>query len=210
METHPYLEQGEIKGATRLILGSFPVWQCTDPESEAKQQLRQQTGTFRFFYGSSRNALWKLYSEHIEQLPADPTIEEIIKSLNRNKIAISDVVMSAQRKEEKSALDSHLRRKGWNKEQIDRMLNNGAGKVLCTSKGVLDWLESSVLCLARNPIAKKELTKSSDLQGTILSALPDNTKPPKKEIGRVFRLNQSGLIVEVIAIPLPEGTVIVN
>jgi hypothetical protein len=32
-EIHPYLNEGNIKGSTKLILGSFPVYACTDPDN---------------------------------------------------------------------------------------------------------------------------------------------------------------------------------
>jgi hypothetical protein len=54
-ETHPYLHQGQIIGATKLILGSFPVYECTDNDNDLKQQNRQNEETVRFFYGSNRN-----------------------------------------------------------------------------------------------------------------------------------------------------------
>ena len=41
IETHPYLQQGHINGATKLILGSFPVYECTDQDSQLKRQNRQ-------------------------------------------------------------------------------------------------------------------------------------------------------------------------
>ncbi len=40
-ETHPYLEQGQINGSTKLILRSFPVYECTNPDNQIKQQNRQ-------------------------------------------------------------------------------------------------------------------------------------------------------------------------
>ena len=60
IETHPYLLQGQINGATKLILGSFPVYECTDQDNYLKQQNRLNEGTVRFFYGSNRNSLFCL------------------------------------------------------------------------------------------------------------------------------------------------------
>jgi hypothetical protein len=50
-ETHPYLTQGQLKGATKLILGSFPVYECINPDKQIKQQTRNKEGTIRFFMG---------------------------------------------------------------------------------------------------------------------------------------------------------------
>jgi hypothetical protein len=33
IETHPYLEKGKINGESKLILGSFPVYECTDEDN---------------------------------------------------------------------------------------------------------------------------------------------------------------------------------
>ena len=52
IEVHPYLQQGQVNGATKLILGSFPVYECTDDDNALKQQNRNNEGTIRFF-------LWK-------------------------------------------------------------------------------------------------------------------------------------------------------
>lgn len=49
IETHPYLQQGQINGATKMILGSFSVYECTDQDNQLKQQNRQNEGTIRFF-----------------------------------------------------------------------------------------------------------------------------------------------------------------
>lgn len=49
IEKHPYLQQGQILGATKLILGSFPVYECTDEDCQFKQQKRLNEGTVPFF-----------------------------------------------------------------------------------------------------------------------------------------------------------------
>ena len=36
-ETHPFLELFKLPNATKLILGSFPVYSITLPDSEDKQ-----------------------------------------------------------------------------------------------------------------------------------------------------------------------------
>jgi hypothetical protein len=48
-ETHPYLLQGLINGANKMILGSFPVYLCTEPDNPIKQQNRNSECTICFF-----------------------------------------------------------------------------------------------------------------------------------------------------------------
>jgi hypothetical protein len=61
VETHPYLLQGAISNVNKLILGSFPVYECTDPDNDRKVYKRQEEGTVRFFYGSIDSDFWRLY-----------------------------------------------------------------------------------------------------------------------------------------------------
>src|SRR5687767_2984989 len=93
IEVHPYLALGQgINNPQRLILGSFPVYECTDPDSPLKQQ-RRNDGTMRFFYGSVDSSFWSLYRRHVDQnivLPPNPG--QIINSLQHRSISISDVI----------------------------------------------------------------------------------------------------------------------
>ena len=152
IETHPYLQQGHINGATKLILGSFPVYECTDQDSKLKRQNRQNEGTIRFFYCSNRNSLWTKYGEYIDNSIVEPWDSGlIIESLIENQIAVSDTIKSCERyiykkdkktKEKKlypySSEDSALKNKTWNREIITTLINNGVTKILCTSKSVLN------------------------------------------------------------------------
>ena len=98
IETHPYLTQGQIAYASRLILGSFPVYESTDPDNQIKKQNRNVEGTVRFFYGSIDSRFWSLYSTYIDndiQLP--PNTNAIIQSLTKRQIAIADNIISCQR-----------------------------------------------------------------------------------------------------------------
>jgi hypothetical protein len=61
IETHPYLHQGQINRATKLILGSFPVYECTNQDNLIKQENRHDEGTVRFFYGSIDSKFWQFY-----------------------------------------------------------------------------------------------------------------------------------------------------
>ena len=37
-EDHPYLELGRIPGAKSMVLGSFPVYACTNPDTNTTSQ----------------------------------------------------------------------------------------------------------------------------------------------------------------------------
>ncbi|MBK7964367.1 MAG: hypothetical protein IPK10_02985 [Bacteroidetes bacterium] len=135
-ETHPYLQLGCIEGATKLILGSFPVYECTNIDNKEKEDKREKEGTVRFFYGSNRNSLWTIYKKHIDNSIEQPwQAPNIIDSLTTRKIAISDTIISCERYSirtdkvngkiiiiEESSEDSALRNKTWNKEQIQSLI----------------------------------------------------------------------------------------
>ena len=98
IETHPYLQLGLINGATKLILGSFPVYECTNPDNELKQQNRQNDGSVRFFYGSIDSGFWRLYIDHVDNLLHLPPVPNLIlQSLAQHQIAIADTIISCQR-----------------------------------------------------------------------------------------------------------------
>ena len=42
IEIHPYLDKGQIKGSEKVILGSFPGYECTDSDNERKQSTREK------------------------------------------------------------------------------------------------------------------------------------------------------------------------
>jgi hypothetical protein len=65
-EIHPYLNEGNIKGSTKLILGSFPVYACTEPDNAEKLAIRNTEGTVRFFYGSCKSRFWGLYHQFVD------------------------------------------------------------------------------------------------------------------------------------------------
>ena len=89
IEIHPFLAKGITKNAKKLILGSFPVYAITKPDNEKKREIRFVNSFVHFFYGSCYNHFWglyRLYIDHNINLPVN--INQIIKSLNDNKIAI--------------------------------------------------------------------------------------------------------------------------
>ncbi len=215
IEIHPYLQQGKITGATKLILGSFPVYECTDNDNQLKQRSRQNEGTVRFFYGSNRNSLWTKYSQYIDNRivrPWDP--ELILESLRERQIAISDTIFSCERyiyKVDKktgerillpfSSEDSALKSKTWNREIIRTLINNGVTKILCTSKGVLSDLERKIICFDRNNYGRKDSNLSSLFQSQFIERVGGNSNQITNEVAKVFIVGDRKLFA--IAMPSP-------
>lgn len=132
-ETHPYLVLGAVRQATRLILGSFPVYECTHPENHKKRLLREQRSSIPFFYGSGSSAFWELYAKHVDPNilpPYDPTVLQ--GNLVQHWTAMSDCIRSCQRIDY-GAQDSELRGRSWNSAGIHQLINGGVRKILCTS-----------------------------------------------------------------------------
>jgi G:T/U-mismatch repair DNA glycosylase len=144
-ETHPFLKLGKVQKSTKLILGSFPVYSITSPDSEDKLRIRKSDGTVQFFYGSCKSSFWALYHLFIDNYLQIPiTSEEALKSLLKNEISISDMILECERKG-KSALDSDLSKRVYNIEMMNEYLNSGVTKILCTSKGVMEMFHDHVV-----------------------------------------------------------------
>ncbi len=215
IETHPYLEQGNIKGATKLILGSFPVYECTHPDNQRKSDKRIEEGTSSFFYGSVDSAFWRWYRTIVDpQITLPPNPDEILPSLMQRKIAISDIIKSCERykrirnkttgditfdqySSEDSALHVHER----NVDLIQSLVSGGVQKVLCTSKGVLGLLEKQIICTGNPLFGSADPLASSLLQEQFINELGGNNDQIANSIARVFIVNNN--IIRAIAIPSP-------
>jgi hypothetical protein len=201
IETHPYLQEGLINGATKLILGSFPVYECTNPDNELKLQNRQNEGTARFFYGIVDSTFWSLYAAHIDnniQVPPNPNA--ILLSLTQRQIAIADNIFSCQR-HEFSSEDTKLVQKTWNRLEIINLLQNGVTKILCTSKGVLSDLQSKIICPAHSQFGIINVQQSTALQTNLINQLGGNIAHITYPIARTFIIGNR--TVNAIAIPSP-------
>ena len=215
IETHPYLQQGQINGANKLILGSFPVYECTDQDNELKHQNRLNEGTVRFFYGSNRNKLWTKYSQYIDNTIVQPWNPELIlSSLRENKIAVSDTIQSCERyifkidknTREKisfpfSSEDSALKNKTWNREIIQNLINGGVTKILCTSKGVLNDLEKQIICCRNNHLGRKDNNLSSLFQAQFIQRVGGSINQITNEIAKTFIIGSSKVFA--LSIPSP-------
>ena len=198
-EIHPYLNEGNIQGATKLILGSFPVYACTGPDNKEKLLKRNTEGTIPFFYGSCKNRFWGLYHQYIDSAVTVPVNREIaLQSLRTNKIAISDIISSCNRKGE-SSLDTDLFDKEFNVEMIQQLILGGVTKVLCTSKGVLFDLGKTILTSIEGLSFDAFLTK--EFSYDFLSDLGGELPKTKNAICCVYRLNKR--VIYFLAIPSP-------
>lgn len=217
IETHPYIQQGQISGATKLILGSFPVYECTDPDNQQKQQNRLAEGTVRFFYGSARSGLWGLYRDNIDNsivLPPNPNL--ILQSLKQRQIAISDTIKKCERyiykKNKKtgeiilypfSSEDTALNVIEWNTSILTQLINNGITKIICTSKGVLNDLERQIICKGNNPLGHVDNQLSANFQAQFVTELGGDYSQIINSISKVFRVGNSH--VTALAIPSPSA-----
>lgn len=201
IETHPFLELGRIPNATKLILGSFPVYECTDPDNLVKQQTRNNEGTIRFFYGSVDSSFWTLYKTYVgNQLDIPFNSDNILTSLRENKISISDNIISCQR-HDMSSEDSKLKGKNWNRQGLLEILGTTVIKILCTSKGVLSDLESKIVCPAFNGIGLLNVPMSTDFQSRFIEQIEGNPDLVMNPIARAYNINNRNVLA--LAIPSP-------
>lgn len=199
IETHPYLQQGQITGATKMILGSFPVYECTDQDNQLKQQNRQNEGTIRFFYGSIDSELWRLYRDNIDNtilLPPNPNF--ILPSLAQRQIALSDTIISCER-HIFSSEDSKLIRRTYNRQGIETLIQNGVRKIICTSKGVLKDFERQIIL--KGNFGQVDYLAGSTFQDNFIARIGGNNNQITSPIARVFLVDT--FQVTAIAIPSP-------
>lgn len=201
IEYHPYLNEGQINGATKLILGSFPVYECTNPDNEIKKRNRDKEGTFRFFYGSVDSRFWSLYVCYIDKSINMPFNKaKILQSLNKKHIAIADTILSCERHCHSSE-DNKLIRKKWNKEGVQTLIQNGITKILCTSKGVLSDLETQIICNGDKPLCSLDEKLSTNFQSDFIKELNGSNSQITNPIAKVFLINNNQ--ITALAIPSP-------
>ena len=201
IEIHPYLQQGQIKRATKLILGSFPVYECTDQDNQQKQQNRQNERTVRFFYGSIDSGLWGLYRDNIDnliELPPNPNL--ILQSLSQRQIAVSDTIFSCER-HGFSSEDSKLIRRTYNVQGVQSLIKQGVRKIICTSKGVLNDLERKIISNGNNPFGQVDNLLSANFQANFVAELGGDNNQITNLISKVFMVDN--FQVTALAIPSP-------
>lgn len=197
-EIHPFLQIGEAIPASRMIVGTFPIYSLTNPRTQRKSSLQQDRNDISFFYGSRSNYFWSWYQQYID---ADVNIqnpESIITSLTNKGIAISDVIQECLRIKE-SFEDNKLQQKQWNM-QLSKVIESSIDKIICTSKsdsGAMGWLRDKILIpsgFSVNQIA------SIDLHHEILDNIPDSNHNIKL-IAVV--LQKGDRRVEIVSLPSP-------
>jgi hypothetical protein len=203
-ETHPYLELGHIPGAKSMVLGSFPVYACTNPDTADKQKMRIENTKktpIRFFYGSAYSSFWTRYQQYVDPELIKPFNETaLLESITRKKIAFSDTILSCERKDF-SSQDSDLSNKIWNIDGVQSLLKAGIRKVLCTSKGVLADLERRIIFNPEQLFGEVDETRSAQFQSAFLKKLGVANPVLTKPIARVFLVD--GRLIEAMAIPSP-------
>lgn len=204
-ETHPYLEQGRLSGAKSMVLGSFPVYACTNPDTADKQKMRAESTKktpIRFFYGSAYSNFWALYQQYVDPSLTVPFNENmLLESITRKNIAFSDTIRSCTRKGT-SSLDSSLSEKEWNIQGVQSLLQSGISKVLCTSKGVLRDLEHKIINHDHtHPFGQFDAERSAQFQATFLKKLGVANPVLTSPIARMFLVD--GHLIEALAIPSP-------
>ena len=198
-ETHPFLEFGKVPNATKLILGSFPVYSITLPDSEDKQRIRKSDGTVQFFYGSCHSSFWGLYHLYIDnglQIPIKP--ELAIQSLENNHISISDLISECKRNG-KSALDKDLTKCVYNIEMLNEYLESGVTKILCTSKGVMEMFHVHIVKKSKTIIYQE--SESKKWQSQFISDINGDESQIKKLICKQYTFK--GKSIRLISIPSP-------
>jgi hypothetical protein len=198
-ETHPFLEFGKVPNATKLILGSFPVYSITLPDSEDKQRIRKSDGTVQFFYGSCHSSFWGLYHLYIDnglQIPIKP--ELAVESLENNNISISDLISECKRNG-KSASDKDLTKCVYNIEMLNEYLESGVTKILCTSKGVMEMFHVHIVKKSKTIIYQE--SESKKWQSQFISDINGDESQIKKLICKQYTFK--GKSIRLISIPSP-------
>lgn len=215
LELHPYLKVGENCPNPRgLILGTFPVYECTNHSKT--WSIDRSDGTKLFFYGSKDNDFWLLYKKCMAptfSVPVQPGCA--LLSMYSRGIAISDLLKSSYRynkerktgriKNEYSSDDSALQGGEWNNDGVFTLFDKGVTKVLCTSKGVLDALTCSIICKAIRPGGKVLAVETSEFHRTFITNLGGTLVGRRGEIlpiAKVYRIN-GGPIITALALPSP-------
>lgn len=197
IESHPFLELGEAIPTSRMIVGTFPIYSLTKPETEHKIQL-QQRGDLSFFYGSKRNKLWSWYKEYVDKAVEIESPQSILSSLQNKGIAISDVIMECSRINE-SFEDSKLKNVQWNLN-LCAIIESRIDKIICTSKstlGAMGWLRDKILMPEGFTVNQH---RSIHLHQYILNTIPDHNSTVRL-VAQVLQKGRRS--IQIVAIPSP-------
>ncbi len=207
MEYHPRLNFDNLKiQESKIILGSFPTWSLSDSVDtntilSEKLEIRNKTGDIPFFYGSSKNLLWRWYKEYIDPNVELSNIDNIIGSLNKNQIGITDVILSCKRNG-RSALDKHLTQRKYNHSFFYYPEVGSTLKILCTSKGVMNDMLLNKKFFIDHKKLSIDRTSSHSFQSEFLKSIDGNIKLLRTPFVNILNVENGGRI-ECLSIPSP-------
>ena len=98
-------------------------------------------------------------------------------------------------------MDTALKDKVWNSDGIRSLLSNGVTKILCTSKFVLESLQTRVICSRKDSFGTLDEVTGKGIQEKFLESIggvPDNVV---KDFVKVFRIDNKTIVA--LAIPSP-------
>lgn len=207
MEIHPRIKKdSDIITYKKIILGSFPIWSLSeDAESYniniEKKNVKSLNGDFDFFFGSSRNLFWKWYKKNVDTEINVSEKHDIQKSLEREKIGITDIIYSCKRKG-KSALDKHLTQRVYNRHFFVYPKTGETLKILCTSKGVMNEMLLTKTFFIEHDLIEEITFDTSQKLAFLLKEMDSSDEFIRTPIFRSLKVKSGGNI-ECLAIPSP-------
>ncbi|MEQ6121212.1 hypothetical protein [Reichenbachiella sp. MALMAid0571] len=205
IEQHPRLNLSNLTLIeSKIILGSFPTWTLTGSDTEKNNQKeteRTENGDIPYFYGSSSNRFWIWYKNYIDQSIPIKDISSIEKSLKRNEIGITDVIISCSRKG-KSALDKHLTNRTYNFTFFKYPKKGQTLKILCTSKGVMNDMFLSRKFFNIHPHLSINQKESNNFQKKLAPNFNGNLELVRMPFYQEIDVHQGGKI-KCFALPSP-------
>lgn len=115
-----------------MIIGSFPIGKFTYPDRRHEIKAHEMD----FFFGGERNLLWKLLGRCFGARLK--TREEVKKLLEREGIAVGDLILSCRRKSGRAS-DSQLYDIELNLELLEVIKKHNIRRVYFTSRQVQKW-----------------------------------------------------------------------
>lgn len=208
IEHHPRLDVANLKiEQNKIILGSFPIWSLTQSESNAglelnpKKMLNKKKGEFPFFYGSSTNKFWTWYKQYVDSDIVLMDLESLKRSLLKNKIGITDIILSCKRRNQ-SALDKDLSQRVYNHDFITYPKAGEILKILCTSKGVMNEMLLSKNFFKLNQQIKIDDSASKLFENDFIKKIGGDITLQRKPIFIELQVDGGG-IIQCLAIPSP-------
>lgn len=207
-EFHPWINiETPATQQPRIILGSFPIWSLTKHEMDVDDQPHfvssriKKTGEFPFFYGSTVNRFWSWYRTYLDGKIELLNKESILFSLRKNQIAITDSILSCDRKE-KSALDKDLSNRVYNHKFFSYPPYGEVTKILCTSKGVMNEMLLHKTFFQHHDRLKLNEPASNQFQDQFIKNIMGDPQLITKPIFRQLAVKDCG-VIQCLALPSP-------